>query len=289
VAAEAPDLTKATRIAAADVAPGDRILAMGQPAEDPKCFNARSIIVMTRSDLAQKRQSEQQEWQKRGASGTVASVDPGANTFSLKSGQKIYLIQASVKTEFRRYAADSVRFSDALISSLAVIKVGDQARILGDKSSDGASIAAERVVSGSFQQIAANVSSVNGAAGEIVIKDLGSKKSLTVRVTADSTLRKLPSQMAASLARRYQPGGGGGRGGNGEDVGSMLDHLAAMPLAELKAGDAIMLSTTTGANSGRVTAVIVLAGVEPLLAASPTAARDILSGWNLGNAGEGGQ
>jgi hypothetical protein len=71
----------------------------------------------------------------------------------------------------------------------------------------------------------------------------------------------------------------------------MLDRLPAMPLAELKAGDAIMISSTTGADPARVTAIMLLAGVEPLLTASPAATRDIMSGWNLGSGagGEGSQ
>jgi hypothetical protein len=79
---------------------------------------------------------------------------------------------------------------------------------------------------------------------------------------------------------------GGGRGG---DVGQMLDILPAMPLAELKVGDAIMVSTTQGTDPGRVTAITLLAGVEPLLTASPNATRDIMSGWNLGGGGDAGQ
>ena len=55
--------------------------------------------------------------------------------------------------------------------------------------------------------------------------------------------------------------------------------------SELKPGDAIMVSTTQGTEAGRVTAIMLLAGVEPLLTASPTATRDIMSGWNLGGGG----
>jgi hypothetical protein len=69
----------------------------------------------------------------------------------------------------------------------------------------------------------------------------------------------------------------------------MLDNLPAMPLSELKPGDAIMVSTTQGTDPGRVTAITLLAGVEPLLTASPTATRDIMSGWNLGGGGDAGQ
>jgi hypothetical protein len=68
----------------------------------------------------------------------------------------------------------------------------------------------------------------------------------------------------------------------------MLDQLPAMPLAELKPGDAIMVSTTQGSDPTHVTAITLLAGVEPLLTASPTATRDIMSGWNLGGGGSEG-
>jgi hypothetical protein len=140
---------------------------------------------------------------------------------------------------------------------------------------------------------------------------LATKKLLTIRVTADSAMKKLPDQMAAMLARRYgqaagqaaqaAPGGqrgsgpgGPGRGmggGRGGDVGQMLDSLPPLALADLKAGDAIMVSTTQGTDPGRVTAITLLAGVEPLLTASPNATRDIMSGWNLGGGGgdTGGQ
>ena len=273
----AKDLTTATRIALSDLGVGDRIVAIGQGSEDRKKVDARAIIAMSRSDLAQKRLQEQEEWQKRGVSGTVSAVDAGAGSFTIRSGTRNVVVQPSGKTEYRRYAPDSVKFSDALQSSLAEIKAGDQVRVLGDKAGDGASIAAERIVSGSFRQIAATISSVNAGDGEIVVKDLATKKTLTVRVNTDSTMRRLPPAMAAAMARRYQPGAA-----KGEDTGQTLDHLPAMPLSELKRGDATMLSSSTGSDPARVTAVMLLAGVEALLTASPTATRDIMSGWNLG-------
>jgi hypothetical protein len=275
------DLQKAARIAFSDIGVGDRVLVIGQ----------KTVIVMTRSDLAQKQRREQEEWQKRGMSGTVWAIDPAAKTFTIKSGPKTVTVQPSDRTDYRRYAPDSVKFSDARPSSLAEVKTGDQVRVLGDPSEDGTSIRAERIVSGSFRQIAGTISSLRAEAGEIIIKDLATKKPLTVRVNSDSTLKKLPLAMATTLARRYQPGGGeaaGAPAGSGGDIGPMLDRLPAMPLAELKAGDAIMISSTTGADPARVTAIMLLAGVEPLLTASPAATRDIMSGWNLGS-GAGGE
>ena len=167
--------------------------------------------------------------------------------------------------------------------------------MLGNKSDDGASIQAEKIVFGSFRQIAATISSIDAAKGELTVKDLATKKPLTIKMRRrfhhEEASRTGGAHAGAALcarraAVRTRSGapGRGGRGGGG-DVGQMLDRLPAMPLAELKPGDAIMVSTTQGSDPGRVTAITLLAGVEPLLTASPTATRDIMSGWNLGGGG----
>src|SRR3954470_22478321 len=96
------------------------------------------------------------------------------------------------------------------------------------------------VFSGSFRQIAATITAINPQTGELTVKDLASKKPLTIKIDADSAMRKLPEQAARMMARRYAPGAqapegaGGGRGGRGGDVGQMLDNLPAMPISELK-------------------------------------------------------
>ena len=69
-------------------------------------------------------------------------------------------------------------------------------------------------------------------------------------------------------------------------LAQMLDRLPSIQLADLKPKDAVMISTTTGTDPGKVTAVMLLAGVEPVLTAAPTATSDIMSGWNLGGGGE---
>jgi hypothetical protein len=122
-------------------------------------------------------------------------------------------------------------------------------------------------------------------------------------------MKKLDQQTSMQLARRYGPGrgqgaaqgaspegrggggmrgggGGGGRAGVG-DLSQLLERLPSIPLADLKAGDAVMVSTTMGSDPSHVTAVMLLAGVEPLLTAAPNSARDIMSGWNLGGGGGG--
>jgi hypothetical protein len=284
------DPKKGSKVPLNSLTAGDRAVIVG-PAPTGSTWNATAVLVMTRGDIASLQQKDQDDWKKRGVTGTVTTLDPAAKTVGIKSGSHVYTIQPTDKTSWSRYSPDSARFADAKPSSFAEVKAGDQLRVLGNKSEDGAAIQAEKIVFGSFRQLAATITSVDAAKGELVVKDLATKKPLVIRVESDSSMRRLPDQMARMLARRYAPGasaeappaGGGGRGGG--DIGQMLDNLPAMPLSELKAGDAIMISTTQGSDPGRVTAITLLAGVEPLLTASPTAARDIMSGWNLGGGG----
>jgi hypothetical protein len=306
------DPKKGNKMLLSSLEPGDRVVAIvRQSAPGQQNMQASSLIVRTKADLAELQQKDQDEWRKRGTTGTVTATDATAKTAVIKVGQRTITVQPSERTDYHRYSLDSARFSDAKASSFGEIHAGDQMRVLGDKNEDGSVIKAERIVSGSFRQIAATITSIDASTGELKVKDLATKKPLTIRVSSDSTMKKLPDQAARMLARRYGQGaqgagagqgdgqgagggaGGPGRGmggGRGGDVGQMLDSLPAMPLAELKAGDAIMVSTTQGTDPGRVTAIMLLAGVEPLLTASPNATRDIMSGWNLGGGGDtGGQ
>jgi transcription antitermination factor NusG len=87
-----------------------------------------------------------------------------------------------------------------------------------------------------------------------------------------------------------QDGSGGAPGQRGGDLQQMLNRAPVLQLADLKKGDAVMVLTTEGQTPGTATAITLLAGVEPLLQASPSASRSVLSAsWNLGGAVAGGQ
>ena len=71
-------------------------------------------------------------------------------------------------------------------------------------------------------------------------------------------------------------------GGGGFDPQMMLNRAPAIHLSDLKKGDAVMLVATDG--STEVSAITLLAGVEPLLEAP--AAQNLLSNWSM-NSGAG--
>jgi hypothetical protein len=180
------------------------------------------------------------------------------------------------------------------------LKVGDQFRAKGDKSPDGVRFTPEEIVTGSFRTIGGPVTSVDAATGEVKITDIQSKQPLTVVVRKDSTLKRIPAEFMQMMAAQGggpggpgapgAPGAGappqggprpagaggpgaggpqgapGGAGGGGFDIQRIIDNLPAATLAEIKPGEMVLISSTTGADPSRVTAITLVAGVEPIFA-----------------------
>src|SRR5271165_3529234 len=106
------DLKKAAKIAVSDIAPGDRLLAIGPVAEETKSVPAKAVIIMTKTDLAQKHERDRAEWQKRGISGVVAALNPETKeiTVTLRGREtKTLVVDASASPGIRQYAPGSVK------------------------------------------------------------------------------------------------------------------------------------------------------------------------------------
>lgn len=270
----ARDLSGASPLTLGEVAVGDRLVARGTLAEDKKTLTGRQIVVMTRSDIAGRQEQERADWRRRGLAGVVKSLDPGAGqitveTRSLVGSQTVVVATADRRASFKRYAPDSIRFSDAVPSSFAELQVGDQMRVLGDRTPDGARILAEQVVSGTFHIVSGAVKAVRG--GQVTMLDNESGRALTVTVGPDAMVRRLPPETAARLARRVRSGasrpesGDGSARAGGTTLQEMLERLPAMPIEELKTGDQIAVSSPRSRAPGRLIAAVLLAGIEPLL------------------------
>lgn len=296
VAPGAKDLTGATKITFADVAEGDRVMAMGKVAEDKKAVPVRNLIVMTKADLAKKQEAERAEWRRRGILGVVSAINPASREITITTrsmaGSTPVVIPVTDKVEMKRYAPDSIKFGDAKISTLDELKVGDQLRALGERSPDGAKFTAEKIVSGSFRTVAGTVTAIDPATGEIKINDLEKKQPLTIVVKQDAVLRKFPAagemmmlggggagarpagasggqggqpQPAGGQAGPGGPGGGMRAGGGGPNLDAMLERLPTIALADVKAGDTIIVSSTKGADPSRLTAITLVSGADTLL------------------------
>lgn len=248
---------------------------------------------------------------------TISSSGIGAN--------RNIAVHIGKDTILRRYAAGSVKFDDAKPAPIDQIEVGDQLRARGTRNADGAELSAEEVVSGAFRNIAGTIKAIDAAASTITVQDAIGKNTVVVKVSSDSQMKKLPPEMAQRIAMRLkiaagaaagdQPGTGGqgpgqaaatgaggahagaesqgwrgpggSPGGNGPpDFQRMLSRLPNSTLADLQKDDAVMIVSTAGENSGAVTAITLLAGVEAILTAAPNrSASTLLSPWSLGSPG----
>jgi co-chaperonin GroES (HSP10) len=286
------DLKGATPLHRQDLQLGDRILVRGQTATDGHSVNASAIIVMKQEDVQAKQQADREDWQKRGVGGLVHSIDPAAGTITLTTsprpnGGNTIVIHTSAGTLLRRYAPDSAKFDNAKACKLTDIKTGDQVRARGMRSPDGNEITAEEVVAGAFRNVAGSIASVDAAAGTVSITDLASKKPLMVKITPESELRKLPADVAQRIAGRMKKPSPGQS--PTEDFQRSLAAMAPATVAGFQKGDAVILISTEGTNSGEVTAITMVGGVEPMLTAPGGTKVITLSPWSIGMATVAGE
>jgi hypothetical protein len=275
--------------------------------------------LMKSADIASMQAAQQADWKVRGVGGMVSAVDPATGAITITSGAKKIVVNTTSKTAFKRFAGDSVKYQDAKPGTLAQIQAKDQLQARGAKSDDGTSIQAEEVISGSFENLSGQIASIDEATGKITLKDLASKKMITVNVTANSDIRNMPLQMANMFAARTnggaaaggrrgggggtitadaqgapaaQAGAGGGPGGGrrsaGADLSQMITRFPTITLADLHKGDAVMIVANEATpDATTVTAVTVLTGVDPILTANPNGGMDL--SMSIGGGGGGAE
>ncbi|MGA9060430.1 MAG: hypothetical protein WB341_02070 [Terracidiphilus sp.] len=301
------DLSKAETLEFGSLATGDRVLITLDPNAAAATPQALRIIAIKKADVVKKQEAENAAW-NQGVHGLVKSVDAAAGVIQVNvrvgDATKAVTVNTTKSTLLKRYAPGSVRFDQAQPAPVDAIHPGDQLWARGTWNTDKSAIAADGVVSGSFRSIPGTILSIDPANSTITVKDLATKKPVTIHITADAQLRRLDSNVAAFLAARlkgnqagsggrsaYSGAGGGGAqrsfsqaGGSGQgrmDLETVLERAPEIQLAGLQKGEAVMIVATEDASG--VNAIKLLAGVEPLLEAPE--AQDLLSSWSL-NQGE---
>jgi hypothetical protein len=295
-----------------------------KPDPSAPSIEAASVLVMSATDVEQKHESEIADWKQRGTAGVVSAIDTAASKLTMTvrtpEGPKPTVVDLQKVSEYTRYSPDNPKTPTE--SKLAEIQSGDQVRVLGNKNEDGSIITAEKVYAGSFRTVAATIKSVSADGKELTLNDLQTKQPVTVALNDESSVRKMPPMMANMLAMRLNPnfkpangpggnaatpktngenqpggpgpgnsgsGGPGGAGPHGPgmrsgDMSQMIERLPKIAVADLKAGDAVLVSGATGADKSHLVATNIVAGVEPLFQSAPPRAGQSGPGegaWNL--------
>jgi hypothetical protein len=232
--------------------------------------------------------------------GRISAIDAGKKEVTVQSrsreGAVPVIVAVSDTTRLFRYAPDSMNVKDASRSSFADLKVGDQLRGLGDRSADGTRFTAEELIAGTTMRTGGQVVAVNAAKNELTIKNTQGEN-ITVAVGQRSSLKRVtPEMVAAFEASRPQRQRGAGnadatasggqtrpaqdgadrrprerregapgeqrgpRGGGGRGLQEMIASLPAITVADLKKGDTVFVQASEGAESSRVTAIMLITG-----------------------------
>ena len=230
----------------------------------------------TRSDAGQEQAEEVVSGSFRNLSGTLLTVDAAGSTVSLKdlTTKRSVAVKLTPNTAVHMLSPEQA----------AAFAARQRAGAAGEGSQGGARAGG----------------SVGGG---------GRAGAGSTGASADAAAQSAPSTpsgggVAASGARDSRGGdpggsgaaaggwraGGGGRSAGG-DLSQMVTRLPALPVSSLHTGDAVMIVASQASPSDPMTAIIVLSGVEPILAAAPSGAGAmILSPWSVGaGAPEGAQ
>src|SRR6202171_1939184 len=187
----------------------------------------------------------------RNIAGTITAIDPASNTMTVQ---------------------------DAISKSAVVVKVSPDSQM-------------KKLPAEMAQRIAMRLkATAGGSSGDQPGANGQSMKGQSARGQggAPSAARTRTSKPPESQTAR---GPADGQGGSGPpDLQHMLNRLPNSTLADLQKGDAVMIVSTEGTDSGAVTAITLLAGVDAILTASPSqSASTLLSPWSLGASGGEGE
>jgi hypothetical protein len=317
----AKDLKTAVRITSDQLETGDRVDVRGFKAPDDSTkIAARSVVLMSGRDLEAARAAQAAAWQHSTA-GIVSTVDPASGKIAITErtpeGPRETALLTFPQTEFLRYSPESP--ARPAPSQINQIHPGDQVRVIGDRAVDGSTLTAKKIYSGAFRTLNGTVISVSPDGKLLSVKDLGTKRPVSILLNEASSVHKLPPEMAAMLARRINrtnpgsggapntgapppspestgerpkggmsaggPGPGAWRGSRNGDISQMIGRLPKVNISDLKPGDAVVVSgAAASGSSGQLIATNVIAGVEPILQSAPArqSGQALGGDWGLG-------
>jgi hypothetical protein len=181
----------------------------------------------------------------RNISGTIGSIDPGTGTITV---------------------------SDLATKKPVMVKINDTSQL-------------RKLPAAMAQRIAARLKGTSPGGqptGPTAEASQGASPSASPAAAGE---RPTAGQRQGGAAGSGQGGGQtGGAQGGAPDLQQAIGRMPAATLADLQKGDAVMIVATSGPEGANVVAITLLAGVEPILQASPSGSQSILTPWSLSGA-----
>jgi hypothetical protein len=186
-------------------------------------------------------------------------------------------------------ASSTITVHDLIAKATVMVKISPESQ-MKKLTPEMAQHIAARLKSGGDQSASANSPAAGSSAS-------GSPAPAQGASASDSQAGSSHAGSAGAHAHSgadAQSGGSAGAQGRGgpPDVQRMLSRLPNSSLADLAKGEVVMIVATgdnsgaaAGAQTAEVTAITLLAGVEPILTAAPTRSASLLSPWSLNTSG----
>jgi hypothetical protein len=195
---------KAVKISFSEISVGERVFVRGEAGADAS-LAARQIVVTPAAAAGQAGGDAMRAG--RGLVGQITSLNAGRREITVEArgregGQSVTVALASDAARIRRFAPDSLNPADAVTASFADLRVGDQLRATGERSTDGTRFTAEEIVSGSILRLGGTVTAVNASSGEITVKAEQTGQTHTVAIGRRSMLRRIPQEVSDSLGQQ---------------------------------------------------------------------------------------
>ena len=191
----------------------------------------------------------------RNIAGTIISVDQATKTINVNDliGKKAMVVKISDESQLKK-------LSPEMAQRIAMRFRNGGANTAGGGGAGGGNGGAGNGASG-----AAPAGGVNGGGGSAA-----------------------GGSAAGGAGGGGQRGGGAGGGGRA-DFQQLVNRLPAATITDFQKGDAVLVVSTQGTDTGGVTAITLLGGVEPVLAAAAGVSGQAvtLSPWSLGGAPAG--
>ena len=191
----------------------------------------------------------------RNIAGTIISVDQATKTINVNDliGKKAMVVKISDESQLKK-------LSPEMAQRIAMRFRNGGANTAGGGGAGGGNGGAGNGASG-----AAPAGGVNGGGGSAA-----------------------GGSAAGGAGGGVQRGGGAGGGGRA-DFQQLVNRLPAATITDFQKGDAVLVVSTQGTDTGGVTAITLLGGVEPMLAAAAGVSGQAvtLSPWSLGGAPAG--
>ena len=172
--------------------------------------------------------------------------------------------------------ANSITVLDLITKKPVLVKVSDQTQLRKLTPEVAQRIAFRlKAAAGGAQ---ANDSTAPGAAAPPGGAPSGSS-------SAGQNAQQGGSQRGSGAGAAGAGGSNGRPGGGAADLQQILNRMPAAALSDFRKGDAVMAVSTEGTNSGGVTAITLVGGVETILEAAASSGSQMmtLSPWSLGS------